>query len=152
MNTDAFSLHSRNFGCEGIAELLARAGVEANTVEKIIKTTELGKYLQDRGESVADGEHYINDLADRRNEVAHGIPTDILAMSELRRYVEFFIEFSRALTQTLFRQSLRFQREHRAVSLGKPIKVFRNKIVGIPIKSVKIRKGDLLIAETSKSS
>lgn len=151
INHHAFSLHSRNFRCEGIAEVLARVGVEENTVAKIVETTRLKEFLESRGESVSDAEQYINDLAERRNEVSHGIPTDILALSELERYLEFFDEFSQALESTLLREALPLRAKHKAICLGNPIAVFNNNIVGIPIKTIRVREGDFLIAERSQA-
>jgi hypothetical protein len=150
INVEAFSYHTANFKRNIIYETFARAGIE-EIPRKLTKTASFIEYLLSKtssAEAIEDADlSYIDNLADRRNDVAHGVPTeDILSTELLLDYVNFFEAFGKALHEVASGYLLEFEVRKSAICIGKPIVVHNNNIVCIPIANTNIKVNDLLIA------
>jgi len=94
----------------------------------------------------------LDDLAERRNEVAHGnISDDILSNEWLIEYIEFFEAYGPALYEVTMSEALQYDTKYRGIELGQPIKIYKNYIVCISIKNIPIpiKVGDILVAKTT---
>ncbi len=83
LNKEAFSQHSANFRLKVIDEIFGRVGIESMSTQtkknKLLIEFIKNKYeMSDISELSNDDVHNImNDLAERRNEVSHGVPSQI---------------------------------------------------------------------------
>ncbi|ADB42191.1 MAE_28990/MAE_18760 family HEPN-like nuclease [Spirosoma linguale] len=155
INADAFSQHTANFRMEVIDESFSRLGVY-NISKKIALDEKFNNYLcilfVVSNVKTIDCFFHINDLADRRNEVAHGSTSTLLATEILLEYVIFCENFGLALYNVLLKEIIPYEVNHSAITLGKPIKVFNNAIAGIAIINIEIKVGDILVSKTDKGA
>lgn len=122
----------------GLSEL--RYDIE-KTVDKRKKEDRI-KSLQERAFS------FLNDLADRRNEVAHGVTSDLLDLEILLNYTELLNAFGNSIydvvLQNLKREEVRFI----GSKIGKPIDVYKDGYVSCLLSNnVQIRKDDSIVAQ-----
>jgi hypothetical protein len=108
------------------------------------------------GESVANKKAsdvfgIVNDLAERRNAVAHGVVDDILSNEILLEYVDYFEKFGRALYEIVRNDALAIAAQRGGVNVGRAIMVIDNRIVCLRVNGFGVKVGDLLIAETGSS-
>lgn len=71
----------------------------------------------------------INDLADRRNDVAHGDPPDLLSPSLLMEYIEIVERFCQALFEAVLVSFITCADEFTHLSIGSLYRVVRSNYV-----------------------
>lgn len=154
LNAEAFSDHAENFRIKAVAGLCARAGV-ADVGSRLKWFSPFAEYLAktfpERNINTLNHKemfYYINDLAERRNEVAHGYVDNWLDNKILLEYVEYVEAFGEGLYTLLCEELSRFLVAHKAVDLGLPFAVFKNCIVCVELKDTVVSVGDTLIAST----
>lgn len=121
LNSITYGRHSANFRRTSIDDAFREAGVDAFLLHTS-ETEEFKKYLIacPREKGLLDGEFgAIDDLAERRNEIAHGNPTQLLTREQMVEYVEFFNAFAQSAYLVLRRHLARYLVAHHATSLGK---------------------------------
>ncbi len=153
INAEAFTYHTANYRADIIDQSFTKLGIES-TAGRIKKVPFFSKYLKDTYTERINSEqiyYYLNDLAERRNEVAHGSATELLSNEVLIGYIDFLENYGKALFEIINSELTRYLVEYKAVELGKPIAVYKNQIVCLSAK-VSIRTGDILIAKTSNKS
>jgi len=159
INAEAFTHHRANFRIETIQESFARIGISGIS-QKIKMCSVFVEYLQSLypGRNVANIRSpeaflYLNDLAERRNEVAHGMPPDdILSNEMLLEYINFFDVYGQALYEVVRSESLQYELKYKGIKLGSPIAVLhKGKVVCISVKETAIKVGDLLVAKTASN-
>jgi len=94
LNIDGFTNHSYNFKQKIIAEYLSDAGLE-NISASLKKFSPLREWLDEKYQEPGEV-HYevafqiVNDLAQRRNDVAHGVANiELLNVSFIKEYIEY---------------------------------------------------------------
>ena len=153
-NTEAFVLFSGNLKHRQIAKIFELINVNLN--ETLKKNVTLNQYLKnDRGItniSNIDTEilyNKINDLVERRNQIAHGSELDnILDISELENYIHFLEIYCEALFEILSKELIKKESSYTFQKIEKVVKIFDNKILAFEIENYTIRVGDILIVET----
>ena len=93
----------------------------------------------------------VEDLATKRNEVAHGAVSEVLANSVLAPYVSATEGFGLALCDELQLVSAISGARYGNV-LGSPLQLFDRHIVCLRICNATVHVGDYLLAETADSS
>jgi hypothetical protein len=91
--------------------------------------------------------YFLDDLAERRNEVAHGMPGDLLSNAILLEYIAFLEAYGRALYEAIRADALAFA-ILRSIPLGSAIAVYNKSIVCFSITKLTVSQGDLLLAKT----
>lgn len=129
--TGVFSRHTANVRWELIRSLFARAGLDVASAERsTLLTDAMSRHFPDEGDSV----FVVNDLAERRNALAHGVTSDLLSLELLGSYVAVVEAFAEALYATVASEALRVILAEQAISdfgsLGRPDRVFRHRIAG----------------------
>jgi hypothetical protein len=154
LNTEAFAHHSANFRVEVIDAAFARVGFPAISL-RLRHFPAFAEYLESAFPGVelprlTPEEIFaiLNDLAERRNEVAHGQPSELLSNEILLQYVAFIEAYSSALYDAVNCDALLVECKSRGISLGAPIAVYNNNIVCVELKDTPIKVGDILIAQT----
>jgi hypothetical protein len=150
LNFEAFSIHTANVRNGIVRELLSRVGVEGvdEAVGSDIRTTEL---LNRYGRSDGEPHFYVNDLADRRNMVAHGeAPPDVLSLDVLHEYSEALRVFGELLFEKALCGVLNIAMPRTAVLIGNPTASYKSgKILCYsPSHAFSLRLGDSLAWET----
>jgi len=162
LNEKAFAYHTANFRAGVITESFARLGIE-NISRCILNSTSFTTYLQTEYPDLdleiiqqeEKGFYYLNDLAERRNEVAHGALPDagIPSNDILLDYIKFFDAYSQALYEVLQNEVLHYKVKYQGIELGKPVKVWlKGTVICISLKEITLKIGDLLVAKPVKKS
>jgi hypothetical protein len=156
LNYEAFAQHSANFKLEIINEIFKFVGIE-NACERILSKQVFRDYLKqiypERETSSIKSEDaffYLQDLAERRNQVAHGVlPDELLSNDILQSYLIFFEAFGKGLYQVCQSDVLPYVVKYRAIPLGTPSDVLiGGSVVCLYINDVKIKVGDEIIARS----
>lgn len=158
LNKEAFSQHTANFRLQVIDETFARLGIESIS-NQIRKNVQFTKYLKRKYELAEINEfgndeiHTImNDLAERRNDVAHGVPSEILNNQIILEYIEYFKFLSIALFEVTTRNIWQSDIDENGLLIGKLTDCLRNgNLVCFNTKKTKIHKGDYLFGVNSNS-
>ncbi|QSQ17478.1 MAE_28990/MAE_18760 family HEPN-like nuclease [Myxococcus landrumensis] len=153
LNIDAFCHHGSNFRSETIESYFKQTGIE-NLSKQIRSNASFSDYYQQKNQALPPDDISfdllfapINDLAERRNEVAHGSPSELLSNELLLALISFVEVYGKAL-HTVVRQSLLpWEVQYRGQTLGQPIQVYNNSIVCLNINNIPITQGDWLIAQ-----
>lgn len=131
LNKDAFAQHSSNYRIAIISESFDKLGIE-QLIHKLKTNHVLAAYFAEKYEAVdipnlTDNELFkcIDDLADRRNEVAHGVPGEILSNGILRDYIDFHKAFAHAIVDVLNDTFDRLEVKEKGVSFGRPVDVYK---------------------------
>jgi hypothetical protein len=155
LNLDAFTIHGANFKASVIQTIFQQVGID--TIDtKILGNDKFKKYIIDyykkkQGDNIkADEAFYLlNDLAQLRNDVAHGVTSDIIANPILLDYVLFFKFYSEALSTVINNELLRYECKYSARELGKLTGYFESgKKICFNTKNVPLKVGDTLIGLT----
>jgi len=161
LNVQAFTQHSSNFRHSMVVQTLSQCGISEVT-QSIKQADPFISFLRDE-DSERDVTTFLskedkivfyrlNDLANRRNDVAHGTPVDdVLSNDYLRTYVNFVGAYAVGLALVVYEQLLPFMVKQ-ATSLGRPIAVHNSHIVCVKILDGIVSVGDTLIAKTQDSS
>ncbi len=159
INSDAFTQHTANFRSEVVHGLFRRVGVE-NTSNHLLNNSTfvicLQKIYPDADWSkVNESLHnvafsHLNNLVDRRNEVAHGNPFEIELLSNdiLLEYVSFLKAYGTALYEVVYSFTLQYLVKYKGIELGSPFKILQSgHVLGIEVKNTTIKVGDVIIAK-----
>jgi len=161
LNVEAFSQHTANFRHGIVAETFAKSGVgelgaalrKAETFKAFLATEnperDLETYLAGNDEIVFAR---LDDLANRRNDVAHGTPTDdYLSHDLLRVLIDFVDAYTTSLGEIIYERALPFMAQKASV-LGAAITVIDHRIVCVDLPAGRVAVGDILIAKTQDGS
>jgi hypothetical protein len=154
LNIDAFSYHSANVRFGVIDSLFNRIGVQDVSI-RCRGVSPFMEHLQSvfpglaiNGIKPVDLFRSIDDLAERRNEVAHGNAANILSLGILREYLEYVEAYGLALGQVVYWHSLAIEAPIRGIVLGNAIAVHNHNIVCLNLQNVGMKVGDTLVANT----
>lgn len=157
LNIDAFVHHSANFRAENIESYFSRVGVSAVLAgirEHPVFIEHYEKSQQAMPPPNASNDTLfspINDLAERRNEVAHGsLPSEMLSNELLLGITEFVEAYGVALFDVVRRFLTPLEVSRMGILLGKPIQVYDGSIVCLYAENIALAKGDWLIARPVK--
>lgn len=155
INTDAFVLLSGNLKHNKIVELFNKLNLDLNN--ELLKNEELNNEIGLNQNSISRIEkdilyNKINDLVERRNQIAHGSEEvdDLLSISELEPYIQFLEKYCQAIFETLFEQVIKEESIHTFQQLENVIKIFGSKVLAFEIEDYTIKVGDMLIIETKE--
>ena len=155
INTDAFVLLSGNLKHNKIVELFNKLNLDLN--EELLKNEELKNEIGLNQNTISRIEkdilyNKINDLVERRNQIAHGSEEvdDILSISELEPYIQFLDKYCQAIFQTLFEQLIKQESIHIFQKIENVIDTYANKVLAFELKNYTIKVGDMLIVETKE--
>jgi hypothetical protein len=90
----------------------------------------------------------LTEIASRRNDIAHGMSSELLSVSLLRGLIEFVEVFATGLHSILVEQALKYDVKHRAVVLNKALDVIDHRILCVALEDQTIAVGDVIIAVT----
>jgi len=142
MNTDALCAHTANFRADIVDEVFGRLGIGGIT-QRLHLVPPLKEHLESihpetRVEALKPEQKYfrLNDLAERRNEVAHGNASEILSPELILTYVDFIEAFGTALYELVRSHYYEFVAVHGARPIGTAIAVYNNEKVCIELNEI----------------
>ena len=154
LHSKAFSHHTANVRVEIINEMFSRLDV-SSVCKKIVQDVNYKQHLKDTL-GFADIEQrklvelvgFVDDLADRRNEVEHGgLPTSFLSIDDLRGMANELDKFVATLVSVLRKKCLTMCTEYVATKMGHTIDCFGANVVCFTLPSgVELSRGQHLIA------
>lgn len=156
LNHEAFAQHSANFKLDVINEVFKFVGID-NACGRILTKPSFMCYLKQiyperDSASIKPEEAFfcLQDLAERRNQVAHGVlPDELLSNDILQSYVAFFEAFGKGLYEVCLSDVLPYVVTYQAIPLGTPSNVFcKGNVICLYISDTKIKIGDILIARS----
>ncbi len=154
LNTLAFIDHKSNFRIDSLNQFFASIGVSGIS-GLVKKTPEFEKYISKRFPEVSidrmpDNVIFedLNDLAWRRNMIAHGWPDDTLSVDMMKERLEFVKGLGQSLYTVLRQKVLPHIVKYRGHILSKPIAMYNNTIVCFKIESGAISGGDKIISRS----
>lgn len=155
INTEAFVLLSGNLKHNKIVEIFKLLNLDLNN--ELIKNESLNNEVGLQTKEITRREkdivyNKINDLVERRNQIAHGSETldDILGISGLEPYIQFLEVYCQAIFETLFEEFIKQESIYTFQKIEKVVQIFGSKILGFEIENYRIKVGDLLIIETAE--
>lgn len=156
LNIEAFCHHNANFKADTIESFFLNAGIRGVSA-RIREHKDFDSHYTSihRTQPSANASPSalfapIDDLAERRNEIAHGSPAALLSNELVAELIAFVEAYSSALHYTIKQAALPFEAQHLGRPLGPPLKVFNNSIVCIDIANIPITTGDWLIAKPAR--
>ena len=157
LTTETFCHHTANFRKDIIDDFFNRVGIHS-ICRQAIHTKKFTDFIatldppriipKGRPETILQE---IDDLAERRNEVAHGAVSDILSLEWLSEYITIVRHFGSAMHEIVEEQLASYKVEYSGILLGKPIRVYNHQIVCIQTKGYEICCGDCLAIKTNNA-
>jgi RiboL-PSP-HEPN len=152
LNTEAYALHTANVRSTTIRDMFSAASIQS--IDKSVADHRLTRELIDKlGISEGEPHFYIDDLADRRNVVAHGeIPQDVLSLRTLDEYVQAARVFGQAIFDSAILGITSAIPPASELSLGAPTATYRScRVVCFrPANHVELTVGDRLVWKTDR--
>ena len=158
LNSAAFAYHTSNIRVSEIDRMFSKVGINT-ACRKAASTHQFKKFITENhpNRSLNSGHEEeslteIDDLAERRNEVAHGLTHDILSIDLLLENISFVKAFGKALFQVISEECLPSVVNNHGIRLGKPINVYDNKIVCVNNRKNRIEENHGLVFENENTS
>lgn len=149
LNIEAFQHHPYNFKQSIISEYFGKVGF--GDLSGILKLYDpLKSILNQKFGNVANLSsdvvfNTIDDLSQRRNDVAHGVENvELLNVSIIREYIIFIGAYCESLQSILENEYHKFKFEDMADNLNL-IQVINHSIVCASVENISIKKGDFLL-------
>ena len=161
LNLSAFRQHTSNFRMGSLRDFFKQVGID-NIEQLIIRDFNLTKFIQSTmgGEDVETtlpiSKYFeiVEDLVERRNVVAHGSEIDdLLSLDILDEYSEYISILIAAIYNALLIEYYSVMvTSGIAKNMGTAIKVYNNHIVCLNSANTLIKKGQVLIGQSSKNN
>lgn len=152
INALAFTDHKSNFRIEPLNQFFEPAGISG--MSSRIKQTDAFKSYSERKfqdqeiDNLPDKVVFadLDDLAWRRNVVAHGWPDDTLSVEMMKERTEFIFALGKSIYEALRQSLIPYIVKHLCLVLPDPVKVFNHSIVCFHLESEIVAQGLQIIA------
>lgn len=148
LNHSVFGHHTANFRWPVIRHMFERMDVPVGIVES---STVLVNTMDQFFPDAATSTQIVDDLAQRRNEVSHGWPAELLSFELMQAYIEVVDSFCVALFDAVVSAVASHFVKLKGVELGRPDKIFRGSIAGYDELSCSLAVGDVIAVVSSGS-
>jgi len=156
LNKDAFTQHTANFRLGVIDEVFSQIGVNQIS-QKILKISSFSDFIHenlglgDNSElNINECFQILNDLAEYRNYVAHGVTSELIENNILREYLIFFKHYSFSLIEVLNSNLLHRELEEKGKELGEITDVYQNgKVICFMTKNKSLKIGDNILGKNA---
>lgn len=155
LNAAAYTHHTANFRVDTINEFFSNVGVQG-LMSLVRADDEFRDFLNSRfptGTDVAQltltaAFEPLEEIASRRNEIAHGAPSELVAPDILSEWIDFVDRLGQAVVRVLRQDILKAEVAHRATALPQAIAVYDNRIVCFELIDGSIAIGDRVVAKS----
>lgn len=152
LNALAFTDHKSNFRIEPLNRFFELAGIPSMSAcmkkAAAFKKYSAVKFPSQRIDNLPDKVVFedLDDLAWRRNVVAHGWPDDTLSIEMMKERAEFIRVLGVCIYDTLRQGLLPHIIKHQCHALPKPLSIFNSSIVCFHLEDSSIVEGSQIIA------
>lgn len=147
LNTEAFAIHGANIRRDIVREMFSRLAIDQ--IDQAVESHhQVVSLMSELGRDSREIFHYLNDLAARRNVVAHGErPQDVISVGMMPEYFKAIRAFGAALFDSALVGLLNHITPKKLVSLGVPTAVYQaGRVVCFEaIGPLKLRIGDRIL-------
>ncbi|MGE7185589.1 MAE_28990/MAE_18760 family HEPN-like nuclease [Peribacillus sp. NPDC006672] len=152
LNIDAYTHHTANFKHDIIVQFFKQVGIEISN--NIREEQPFKEYLTEVYPEVEIPEQLnvlekLNDLANRRNDVAHGAEINLLGTQDLLEYIRFVEAYGLSLYNIIYYETLVYEIRYNAIGLNDPKLIVNNEIICLELNNIPITTGDTIVAYTS---
>lgn len=154
LNSSAYANRKANYRPDIITQMFSRIGI-SDILHSVIKLPEFQEDVDaifpDLNVSTQDTKtvfRLLDDLAERRNDVAHGNSSDVLSIELIKETLQLIEASIRAIHKVTNRALLPIYQK-KAVFTSPPIAVYDHSIVCIEIFGCVVESGDMLVAFTA---
>lgn len=155
INELAFIEHRSNFWAETLGDFFKDAGVP-DLLQRLKTNAEVRKYLSDvEGldgiERLSNSVVFrdLDDLAQRRNEVAHGAVGSILSGESILTRVDFMEVLGAAILAETEDEYVKYLVDHGVVRLPRPLAVYRNRIACFELTMGAVETGCRIVSRST---
>ncbi|MFF5443807.1 MAE_28990/MAE_18760 family HEPN-like nuclease [Streptomyces sp. NPDC012888] len=141
LNDVVFAHHTANFRSDVILFCFNRVGVD---LKKLSRSASLVQAMDRHFPGSSRPFFVVDDLAERRNEVAHGAASELLSPEILESYLDVVESFAQALLEDVTSHLVNAVVPHVGRQLGKPDRVFRHSIAGFEQLPQRVAVGDIV--------
>ena len=131
LNEEAMSRHTANFRCETVRLVLKRFGFELPVVSERDGFEDILENGGPLNGLYATVEKVIDDLADRRNDVAHGSDLEILDIATLRAIAQTVYRYDLWILRKISLRHLQSFIDLNAVRVGTVAEEYKDKVTGV---------------------
>lgn len=156
LNMEAFQHHPYNFRHSIISEYFGKAGL--TDLSGLLKLCDpLKSILNEKFGNTANLSsnvifNIIDDLSQRRNDVAHGVENvELLNISIIREYITFIGAYCESLQCILENEYHKFKFEDNTDSLAL-VQVINHSIICVSVENISIKKGDFLLVRKPETN
>lgn len=146
LNEEAFLYRQANFKSEKLAEFFHRV-MDKNILDGIIERKRMTEFLLEKS-LVQKDFSILDNLAQRRNEAAHGEPNDILSDEMMILYIDYLEILCEELHDEVRSRYLERLCSVRGISVGHADKFVTENLVGFRNKEVSVQIGDILVSRS----
>ncbi len=150
--------HTSNFRVPVVDDFLNRIGIPQAS-RRAVQTQEFAQFNESQSErKIAPPDfpeavwEFVNDLVERRNQVAHGDISAVLAPSALHPYCDLIEVYCSALAKVVRDTLAGALAPSVGVLLDLPIEVFNHSIVCIHSRGVELRPGTMLACKAESGA
>lgn len=122
LNDELFAKHTANFRSDVVQQSFARLALQLTPVEVPVPALFTGVH--------GSLESIVDDLANRRNDVAHGGDVDVVDIATIRAMIDALDLYLRAIRTQVSRQLLQGLLDREAIPVGTVSHVWSNKATG----------------------
>jgi hypothetical protein len=155
-SVESMIYHSANFRTAIVDDYFNKFGVEAIS-KRAVRTSAFVEAVENVGDGISPERpeaalDLVNELVVRRNQVAHGDLSDIIAPSGLVPFCERLEAYVRGLHDVLDNSVVKSLAEVSGWDHGSPVAVYNHNIVCINSHGQPIRVGDILAIENTEKN
>lgn len=142
VNAGVYAQHTANFRAETVRQVFERLGV---SLKKLDQDTGLCNAMHRLFPGEGNMFYVVDDLAQRRNEVAHGADFDALSFGLTRAYIDMIAEYGKALVAHVASAITQFAVKQKGLELGRPDRLFHHgSVAGYHSLRESVEAGDTL--------
>ncbi len=146
LNKEAFTINTGNLKHSKICDTIGYLNIKLNEKLKLIPSFNA---------QTENAFNKVDELVQRRNEIAHGNVQDILDTTEIITYVDFvesyLVTIGKIMKDEIEQLELQYKKNNVSILLNNT-KVFNGNIVGIPLgEKLNLTVGDKIIIEKSNN-
>jgi len=151
LNIDAYTHHTANFKHDIIVQFFKQVGIEISN--HIREEQPFKGYLSEVHPDVEIPEQLnvyekLNDLANRRNDVAHGAEINLLGIQDLLEHIRFVEAYGLSLYNVIYYETLLYEVRYNSIRLNDPKIIINNEIICLELNNTSIAVGDRIVAYT----
>ncbi|WP_313150265.1 MAE_28990/MAE_18760 family HEPN-like nuclease [Lysinibacillus capsici] len=153
LNIDAYTYHTANFKHDVIVNFFKQVGIEISNY--IREEKPFKNYLSEEYPEIDIPEHLnvyekLNDLANRRNDVAHGAEINLLGPQDLLDYISYVEAYCLSLYNVVYNEALTIEINYNAIELNNPKLIVNNEIICLELNNTSISIGDKIVASSER--